>query len=48
MMLTLPAAVGVPEIVPVEVLKIRPDGSAPETIDHVYGTAPFEALSVAL
>ena len=32
--------VGTPEIVPVEEFKVRPGGSVPELIDHVYAVVP--------
>lgn len=38
--------VGVPEISPVEVLRVNPAGSDPELSDHEYGVVPPEAPSV--
>jgi hypothetical protein len=38
--LTVPAAVGVPEIIPSDGTRLRPAGRLPEEIDHVYGAAP--------
>jgi hypothetical protein len=35
----VPAVLGVPEIVPVA-LSVRPVGSKPEAMDHVYGAVP--------
>ena len=43
-MLNVPATVGIPEINPVVVFKVKPDGMAP---DHVNGFVPL-ALSVKL
>ena len=42
----VPAAVGVPLMVPLDGSRVRPGGSAPEAIDHVYGAVPPEACSV--
>ena len=41
----LPIFVGVPLIAPL-VLRLRPVGSAPDAIVHVYGVVPFVACSV--
>jgi hypothetical protein len=38
--LTVPAAVGVPEMIPSDGMRLRPAGRMPEEIDHMYGTAP--------
>lgn len=38
--------VGVPEISPVDVFSVSPEGSDPELTDHEYGVVPFEAASV--
>jgi hypothetical protein len=38
--LRAPTTVGVPEIVPVEEFNVRPGGSVPELIDHVYAVVP--------
>src|SRR5262245_34896364 len=45
--LEVPAAVGVPEIRPEFGVRLRPAGSDPLTIDHVYGGDPPVAVSVA-
>jgi hypothetical protein len=42
-----PAAVGVPEIVPVEADSVRPAGNEPDWIDQVYGDVPPVAVSAA-
>ena len=42
------AAVGVPEIVPVEVLNVSPAGSVPLLKAHVYGAVPPVAVSAWL
>lgn len=44
-MLNVPLAVGVPEIVPL-LASVSPAGSAPEVIDHAYGAVPPAACSV--
>jgi hypothetical protein len=44
----VPFPVGVPEITPELESRSRPAGRLPETIDHVYGVAPPEAVNVAL
>ena len=41
--LNVPVAVGVPEIVPVDVLIFKPVGSLPLAIDHVIGAVPVAA-----
>jgi hypothetical protein len=41
-----PEALGIPVTAPVEAFKIKPAGSAPLMIDHVYGGVPPEAFSV--
>src|SRR5579859_3467710 len=41
-----PGIVGVPEITPVEAFNVKPLGSDPEVIDHVYGLIPPTALRV--
>jgi len=38
--LTVPAAVGVPEMIPSDGTRLSPAGRLPEEIDHVYGAAP--------
>lgn len=43
----VPAAVGVPEITPLE-LSERPAGILPDANDHEYGWLPPEAVRVAL
>ena len=43
--LTVPITVGLPEMVPVEEFKLRPGGSVPELIDHVYAVVPPVACS---
>jgi hypothetical protein len=43
----VPAAVGVPEIVPAA-LRVSPAGSEPVTTDHWYGLTPPDASSVML
>ena len=35
-----PADVGVPAIAPVVVFRFKPEGSDPDRIENVYGTAP--------
>jgi hypothetical protein len=45
--LKVPAAVGVPEIAPLEDTD-NPDGSAPEETLQEYGVVPPDAVSVAL
>lgn len=42
----VPAVVDVPVIAPVDVLSDRPEGRAPDRIDHVYGVVPPVAWSV--
>jgi hypothetical protein len=42
----VPVAVGVPVITPPE-LRLNPAGSAPDTLDHVYGPIPPLAVSFA-
>jgi hypothetical protein len=42
--LAVPAAVGVPEIIPLDAARVSPAGRLPET-DHVYGEAPPVACS---
>ena len=44
--LALPAAVGVPEMTPVEAARPSPAGRVPVVIDQAYGKAPPVALSV--
>jgi hypothetical protein len=44
----LPAAVGVPLIVPVVELSVSPAGRLPAAIDQEYGLTPPEAASVWL
>ena len=41
-----PPVVGKPEITPVADARVRPAGSAPEVMDHVYGAVPPVARSV--
>jgi hypothetical protein len=43
----VPAAVGAPEISPVEAARLRPAGSEPETMLQLYGVVPPLACSVA-
>lgn len=42
------ATLGVPEMTPVEALSVKPAGSAPDVIDHVYGVVPPLADNVVL
>lgn len=42
----VPVDVGVPEITPVEALRVSPGGKEPALIDHVYGFVPPDAVSV--
>jgi hypothetical protein len=42
----LPAAVGVPVIAPVAVLRVMPAGRAPEVSENVYGGRPPLATAV--
>jgi hypothetical protein len=44
--LKVPMVVGVPEITPVAALSVKPVGSDPLAIDHVYGEVPPLAASV--
>ena len=45
--LVVPAAVGVPEMIPVEALRFSPAGRLPPLIDHAYGeTPPFACSTV--
>ena len=44
--LYVPLVVGVPEIVPVPLLSVRPGGSEPLSSDHAYGLVPPVAASV--
>src|SRR5262245_33627715 len=46
--LTVPVAVGVPEITPVPALSVRPAGRLPLASAQVYGGTPPVAASVAL
>jgi hypothetical protein len=46
--LKVPAVVGVPEIIPVDVPSVRPFGRAPAVIDQVYGSKPPVAVRVWL
>jgi hypothetical protein len=43
--LAVPAAVGVPDIVPLAA-RVSPAGSVPPATDHVYGGVPPDALKV--
>jgi hypothetical protein len=43
--LAVPAAVGVPEMIPVDAAKLSPAGRLPALIDHVYGVVPPFACS---
>jgi len=43
-----PEPVGAPEICPVEAVRLRPGGSTPELMLHVYGVVPPLAASVTL
>jgi len=43
--LLVPAAVGVPEMIPVDAAKLSPAGRLPELIDQVYGDVPPFACS---
>jgi hypothetical protein len=45
--LYVPAVVGVPEMTPVLPDNLKPAGSAPPLIAHVYGVVPPLAASVA-
>ena len=45
--LNAPATVGVPEIAPVPLFKLKPGGRLPLFIDHVIGVVPL-AVSVSL
>jgi hypothetical protein len=45
---TVMAAVGVPEMMPVLVARVRPAGRFPDVMDQLYGVAPPVAVSVAL
>jgi len=42
----VPVSMGVPEMTPVTLDKVSPEGKAPETIDHTYGGAPWVAMGV--
>jgi len=42
----VPAAVGVPVMIPVESSRLKPAGSVPVVTDHVYGVTPPEAARV--
>jgi hypothetical protein len=44
--LEVPAVVGIPEIVPVDAVRVRPAGNAPEVILQLYGVVPFVAANV--
>lgn len=44
--LNVPAVVGVPDITPVEGVRVNPDGSAPPDIDQVYIPLPPDAVNV--
>jgi hypothetical protein len=44
--LKVPAAVGVPDILPVDAASEMPPGKAPEVILHVYGALPCDAMRV--
>jgi hypothetical protein len=46
--LKVPEAVGVPEMTPLDAVKVNPEGSEPELILHVYGIVPPLAAIVAL
>jgi hypothetical protein len=46
--LKVPSVVGVPEITPVVVLKVRPGGSVPLAKLHTNGEVPGVATSVVL
>jgi len=39
--------VGVPEMRPVELFRVKPDGKLPDVIAHVYGGVPLFACKVA-
>jgi hypothetical protein len=43
----VPAAVGVPLIVPVELFSVKPGGRVPETIEYVNGPVPPVTVIVA-
>ena len=45
---TVAAAVGVPEMMPVLVARVRPAGRLPEVMDQLYGVAPPVAVKVAV
>ena len=40
------AAVGIPEMIPVDAVSVRPVGSAPAVMDHVKGAVPPDSVSV--
>ena len=44
--LEVPAVVGMPEIVPVGAVSVRPAGNVPEVILQLYGVVPFVAANV--
>jgi hypothetical protein len=44
----LPLNVGVPEITPLEAIRLSPAGRLPEVIDHVYGVVPAAAVRAAV
>jgi hypothetical protein len=47
-MVKVPEAVGVPVTAPVDVFRIRPDGSVPDPIENVYGATPPVTLIAPL
>jgi len=46
--LYVPVALGVPEIAPLDGVKLNPEGNEPEVMLQVYGAVPPLAASVAL
>ena len=46
--LNVPVIVGVPDISPVLLLRLRPPGKLPETKDQLYGGNPLVAMRVSL
>jgi hypothetical protein len=45
--LNVPADVGIPEITPLDAVKLRPGGRRPELMLQVYGVTPPVAVKVA-
>jgi hypothetical protein len=44
----VPAVVGVPDMAPVDALRVRPAGSVPVEMDQVKGAVPPDAVKVWL